>query len=293
MVDYCKQQFLSDIKDFVVTLPEKISHEGKWDIRGFIDIFKKVYTISDDTKIISKILELNLFPYFCIFAKEHGYNLELTKEQNYYPDMTFSLITNPNIRFAVDLKSTYFNEKNNSRCNGFTLGSHGKYFIDRNSKKNIMYPYNSYISHIIVGIIYSKADLPDNNEKMFYDVAEIKDIPAVANNFIFFAEEKWKIASDKGGSGNTANIGSIKNIADILNGNGVFAKCGEQIFDEYWINFGKMKIPWRKNQGLSYLEDFLAYRGLPLNLYNETKTKYISELSKKLIYEYFRKEGIN
>ncbi|MFP6141968.1 type II restriction endonuclease [Helicobacter pylori] len=42
-----------------------------------------------------------------------------------------------------------------------------------------------------------------------------------------------KIASDKGGSGNTANIGSIQYIDDILQGNGVFKNLGEQIFDEY------------------------------------------------------------
>lgn len=51
-------------------------------------------------------------------------------------------------------------------------------------------------------------------------------------DFTCFAEEKWKIASDKGGSGNTANIGSIKSIEDLISGNGVFAKAGEEIFDD-------------------------------------------------------------
>ena len=53
---------------------------------------------------------------------------------------------------------------------------------------------------------------------------------------LFFAEEKWKIASDKGGSGNTANIGSIFYIDDILKGR--FSLIWEKSFDEYWINFG-------------------------------------------------------
>jgi len=44
----------------------------------------------------------------------------------------------------------------------------------------------------------------------------------VAKNFQFFVTEKWMIASDKGGSGNTANIGSINNIADIVAGRGMF-----------------------------------------------------------------------
>ena len=37
--------------------------------------------------------------------------------------------------------------------------------------------------------------------------------------FDFFVAPKWKIASDSRGSGNTANIGSIKNISDIKRGN--------------------------------------------------------------------------
>jgi len=35
------------------------------------------------------------------------------------------------------------------------------------------------------------------------------------------------------GSGNTANIGSIKRLSDILAENGVFAKAGEDVFDDY------------------------------------------------------------
>lgn len=42
---------------------------------------------------------------------------------------------------------------------------------------------------------------------------------------IFLLQEKWQIASDKTGSGNTKNIGSIKNVADLVNGNGVFASA--------------------------------------------------------------------
>ena len=43
-----------------------------------------------------------------------------------------------------------------------------------------------------------------------FSVGELAKIPAVLKDFIVFAEEKWKIASDTQGSGNTANIGSIK-----------------------------------------------------------------------------------
>lgn len=57
--------------------------------------------------------------------------------------------------------------------------------------------------------------------------------------------EKWEIASDSSGSGNTANIGSITCIEDILNGNDVFKNLGEQWFNEYWMNYRKI-VP---NQG--------------------------------------------
>lgn len=70
----------------------------------------------------------------------------------------------------------------------------------------------------------------------------MNEIPSVIHDFLFFAEEKWKIASDKVGSGDTANIGSIEKIEDILNGNGVFVKAGEEYFDAYWIDWGKVYI---------------------------------------------------
>ena len=55
-----------------------------------------------------------------------------------------------------------------------------------------------------------------------------------------------------------------------MNGNGVFAKAGEELFDDYWINFGKMKVPditgtYKK---LSSFSDYLRYRGLPACLDN-------------------------
>ena len=84
--------------------------------------------------------------------------------------------------------------------------------------------------------------MPKYEELRSYSLEELEEIPAVIGDFIFFAQEKWKIASDKSGSGNTANIGSIQKIEDIINGNGVFAKAGEKIFDDYWANFGRLQV---------------------------------------------------
>jgi len=42
--------------------------DNQWTVKGFIDVFENIYTISADTKIISKILEIHLFSKFLIFA---------------------------------------------------------------------------------------------------------------------------------------------------------------------------------------------------------------------------------
>ena len=92
----------------------------------------------------------------------------------------------------------------------------------------------------------------------------LEQMVSVIKNFQFFAEEKWKIASDKGGSGNTANIGSIKNINDIIMGRGIFAQYGEKIFDDYWMNFGQISMTSKegKTKKLTSLDEYLAYRGM-------------------------------
>ena len=80
-----------------------------------------------------------MFPYFLEFAETIGYKIELADYQNWYSDLTFVSKQNPDLKFAVDLKTTYRCEDNSEFCNGFTLGSHGEYFINRKSKKNIQY----------------------------------------------------------------------------------------------------------------------------------------------------------
>ncbi len=264
-----KLLFTQQLKTFASNLGNYIAQDNEWTVRGFIDIFKNIYTISSDTKVVSKILELHLFPHFLSFAEQNGYELELASCQNWYPDMTFISKADPTIMFAVDLKTTFRLKERPEYCNGFTLGSHGEYFADRTSSKNIQHPYSEYSGHFCLGIIYSRTDLSRDQETHLYSVDELESIPSVAKDFLFFAEEKWKIASDKSGSGNTANIGSIRCIADMLAGNGVFAKAGEALFDDYWINYGKIET--LKNgspKKITSFAEYLKYRGLPLELDN-------------------------
>src|ERR1035438_1111813 len=236
-----KEEFARKLAELTNTLRKHVSTEnGQWTVKGFIDIFRNVYTISSDTKIVSKILEIHLFPQILAFARINGYKIVLAEHQNYYPDISFVKSEDESIRFAVDFKTTYRNPGKPHLCNGFTLGSHGEYFINRTSRKNIQFPYSSYSGHFFLGIIYDRADNATIDETRIHGVDELKAITSVVKNFDFFVAEKWKIASDRGGSGNTANIGSIHNIADIVNGRGMFSKLGESWFDDYWTNYRKI-----------------------------------------------------
>jgi len=150
-----KQKFRNQFLKHVALFNKAVSTgSGDWVVKGFIDIAKNIYTLSVDTKVISKIMELLLFPKICQFAEEYSYKMVLCKEQNFYPDISF--IDSKNHKFAVDLKSTY--RKNANTVNGMTLGAFTGYFRDRKSTKNISFPYNEYIGHFVLGVIYSKAD---------------------------------------------------------------------------------------------------------------------------------------
>jgi len=266
-----KEAFHESLSRFAQTLKQQISNDEEWTIKGFIDLFKNIYTISSDTKIISKILELHLFPHLLDFANSVDYSIELSTHQNWYPDMTFINNKKKEIKFAVDLKTTYIDEKRAGYCNGFTLGSHGEYFINRESCKNIQYPNKDYTAHYCLGIIYSRAILNQENELKRYKIDEIALIPSVINQFVFFVNEKWKIASDKRGSGNTANIGSVKKISDLISGNGTFSLAGEEVFDDYWINYGKIKIKSKegKVKPLTSMEEYVKYRKLSKSIINK------------------------
>ena len=297
-----------------------------WSIKGFIDIYKNIYTISLDTKVISKVIELMIFPIFVKFAKENNYELILSSHQNHYPDITF-IDKETGEKIALDIKTTY--KINHNKVNGMTLGTFTGYFRNRNSKKNITFPYNEYSKHYVFGVIYERSDMccaesilknylnidlnmtqrkllelylknptKENllefansvgynnieylknllskcliDERKIYNIKELNRIMSVIKNFEFFIQEKWKIAIDRPGSGNTKNIGSTTNINELINGTALFTKFknGQRIFDDYWMNYltkdmaksvGFEKPPYTnikeyfKWRGLNY-EDFL------------------------------------
>lgn len=116
-----------------------------------------------------------------------------------------------------------------------TLGAFTGYFRNRKSTKNVTHPYGEYKAHVILGIIYSENT--DVDERKAYSLNQLNEIESVAKDIVFFVQEKWRIALDRPGSGNTKNIGSVVGINNLLQGNGPFADLGEKVFDDYWMNY--------------------------------------------------------
>ena len=285
-------KFLFILKDLQNILQED---DRQWSVKGFIDTSKTIYPVSIDTKVVSKIIELMVFPRILKFAQENNYQINLTPYQNYYPDIT--LIDNEtNEKHAIDIKSSYRVDDNN--VNGMTLGAFTGYFRSRSSNKNITFPYGQYHKHWVLGFIYTRTDLfnalaiceanqvkitmdlrkklanylLDNSDAIWNEICQISEgkllnfrdkindcifnelttynlnnlikIPSVIRYFKIFFVEKWKIATDKPGSGNTKNIGSIKSISKILSGEGPFTEQydGYNVFNSFWQNFETLEM---------------------------------------------------
>jgi len=224
-----RQSLLAYFSEFSRTLS---TDAGDWVVKGFIDVYRNVYTISVDTKVVSKIIELMLFPVISRFAAAHGYRMVLSEHQNHYPDISF--IAADESKFALDLKSTYRTQ--GQMVNGFTLGAFTGYFRQRRSTKNITFPYEQYAAHFVLGIIYGRRD-EAVDERRVYKLDDLQNIVSVVKDFTFLLQEKWRIASDRPGSGNTKNIGSVRDIHALVEGNGPFAAHGQEVFDDYWMNY--------------------------------------------------------
>ncbi|MEO0080958.1 MAG: type II restriction endonuclease [candidate division WOR-3 bacterium] len=269
------------------------TREHTWTVKGFIDVYRNIYTISLDTKVVSKVIELMVFPVIVRFCHEHGYDMVLSAHQNHYPDISF-VHRKSKTRLALDLKSTY--RIGPDRVNGMTLGAFTGYFRNRQSAKNVTFPYGSYARHFVLGVIYTRADahnaglrleelgytlsgsahsalmrfvsgpseetfgrlarvlhIPERkfpavrravesvliDERKKYRLSALKRIPSVVRDFDFFLQEKWRVATDRPGSGNTKNIGSTTSVAELKNGTGPFTKYpkGDKLFDDYWTYY--------------------------------------------------------
>jgi len=185
-------------------IKQRLCLNGALDVQGILTS-SGIIPIDLDTKVVSHIIQQIIGKEI---SEQLGSNIIPAAEQNHYPD--FSIMCGP---IALDVKTSY--RKTATQINGFTLGSYGGYF-GKESKKNCTLPYNSYTSHWVLGVIYSRV------------AGQIKDIDLILR-------EKWQIASRKQGSGNTKNIGSIKSIADLKSDKTIFSS--EDEFTSYWMNY--------------------------------------------------------
>lgn len=240
--------------DIKAILEEEINKIGLgWDIKGVIDSQKRIYTINNDTKLISKVFELVTMPIILDIAEKHKLGLVESDRQTVYPDFTF--IMPDKTKIALDIKSTY--RRNGDRVAGFTLGSYTAYL--RNPTKNIMFPYHEYKEHWILGFIYSRVE---NVKAGIVPITKLDDIVPVIKDIEIIVQPKYKIASERPGSGNTANIGSISEIKKLQKGEGPFAKYGEEVFEDYWRNFMQRKTArdGGKEQPFRNIEEYLKWK---------------------------------
>lgn len=263
-----KEQILEALQEEVKGFNEIIATEkGDWIVKGFIDIYKNIYTISIDTKVVSKVIELLLIPAFERFAVKKNLELELPAQQNFYPDLTF-ICKETGSKFAVDIKSTFVDSTN--KIKSMTLGAFTGYFRNRTSTKNISHPYNSYESHLVLGVIY-KQNKENKDEKVVYKLDEIEKIESVIKDFQFFVQPKYKIASASPGSGNTKNIGATTKIEELINGKGIFSELGEDIYNDFWMYYltNDMAKALEIERPYTNLKSYLEYKQRGIDVLKE------------------------
>lgn len=279
-----KEEFLHAIEKEVISYNSIVSsNNGDWIVKGFIDIYKNIYTISIDTKVVSKVIEILLIPEFENFAKKNDLTLLLPPQQNFYPDLSF-ICNKTNNKFAVDIKSTFKDKKN--KIKSMTLGAFTGYFRDRDSSKNTTFPYSQYECHLVLGVIYSRAD-DSINEKQIYKIDEIEQIQSVIKDFTFFVQPKYKIAGSIPGSGNTKNIGATNNIEKLINGKGDFAELGEEVYDDYWMYY--LTSDMAKNASLirpyTNLKSYLLYKNRGAEILNKHKEEILQSFEDDILGE--------
>lgn len=208
--------------------------ENGYGVCGIIDRRGRIYPLSSDTKVLSTLFENIARRAVASYAARQGLTLYDAGKQNYYPDFTLAAHPDDPHKIAIDVKTTY-KATADSRFS-FTLGSYTSFL--RNGVKNIAFPYSEYVEHWIIGFVYRRVDVDDAATSRLYSTDELASIPAPFTDVEVFMQEKWRIAKDSAGSGNTTNIGSIVGtIADFTQGRGVFQSESE--FLAYWRSYGR------------------------------------------------------
>lgn len=237
------------MKDYIITALSEI--KNGYSVCGVIDKRKRIYPLNSDTKVISAVFEMVTSPVIYAYAEKAGMVVKEPEEQNYYPDFTLMKDTGDVNKVAIDIKTTY--QSGDDTKFSYTLGSYTSYIRETRETKNILYPYSDYKEHWIIGFVYRRALSGGAYEPKIYSVDELDKIEVPFAGVDVFMQEKWKIAGDKAGSGNTTNIGSVNaKLEDFVDGSGVFKSENE--FLEYWRGYGRTAA--ERNKSYSNIDEF-------------------------------------
>lgn len=247
-------------------------------VYGILDSKERIHTLGTDSKIIGRVFEMISQPILEEIAEKHGLILRTPKSQTVYPDFVMMESVFSKRKIAIDIKTTYVES---SRSNiVFTLGSYGSYI--RNNTGNIEFKYTDYEKHYVIGYVYkrngcaqeSRVYTLDNKEKIAFPYYDVK----------YFIQEKYKIAGDKPGSGNTENIGSFQttDFNALKNGEGPFSELGADVFDLYWKYYPKYRAIEKPYTSLSEFFKWFLKQERSLTLFHPID--YDSIIKKALTY---------
>ena len=273
-MDFLIKEFYDEIK------------KVKFEPYGIIDSSNCIHTLGTDSKIIGRIFEMFAQPVLETIAKRHNLILATPEMQTVYPDFIMMKDENSTNKIAIDIKTTYVDSDDSTIV--FTLGSFGSYM--RNNVKNIEYKYTDYTKHYVIGFVYKRNGQAQESRIVNYKDRDKIEFPF--NEVKYFIQEKYKIAGDKPGSGNTENIGSIhtKNFSDFKEGNGPFSSLGVDAFDIYWKYYPKYRSTDKAYTSLNgFLAWFLKQKPTTITLLHE----YNYSQTKKLILEYIKKHPLS
>ncbi len=225
---------MPNVEDVLVAELEKL--RNSYEVCGIIDRAGSVYPLGSDTKVLSTIFELVSRPAVYAAAQTLGYEVVEPKVQNHYPDFTFLHDLGDHAKIAIDVKTTY--RRNDNDKFSYTLGGYTSFIRIGNERKNIVFPFNQYVRHLVIGFVYNRIAEKKAGAVHRYTLRQLTEIPLPFENVEFFVQDKWRISSDRAGSGNTTNIGSITGTIDEFRaGNGPFQS--EEEFLEYWRSYGR------------------------------------------------------
>ncbi|MBM0742566.1 hypothetical protein JOY44_13220 [Phormidium sp. CLA17] len=220
--------------DFKSVFEKKLAERSRdFKICGLISTEGNIYPLGSDTKVLGAVFEVFTRPMILEIAQENSFEVVEATVQNYYPDFTLMNDREDSRKIAVDVKTTYI--ENDSDSFSFTLGGYTS-FIRGTGTKNIVFPFNEYAEHWIIGYVYKRLARKKAADHGVFTTDQLDVIALPYEDVQVFVQKKWKISSDRAGSGNITNIGSTNGrINDFRTGNTPFES--EEEFLEYWRNY--------------------------------------------------------